>query len=218
MQVQEGHSRKLRALAALVATAAIAAIAIGFVALRGETSASAGRARPRAEELEQARPSPPVFGPGVALVAAPGRDRSAASAEQPGLDAEPPEATEGTSGEAGAEETTDETMNQHASELFQAETPDRAWAGAAELSLQSVLREHAPPGTRSLRVECRSTLCRIDLEHESAESRESLIRSVPAKLPWGGPLFSPAPSHAGGRLRSSIYIAREGFPIEGIAE
>lgn len=109
-------------------------------------------------------------------------------------------------------------MAEHASELYHAEPPDRGCAGAAEASLQAVFRDQAEPGTKPLRVECRTTLCRIELEHDSVKSRDSLMHSLAGKLPWDGSMFSPPPGYADGRLRSSIYLAREGFPIEGIAD
>jgi hypothetical protein len=114
---------------------------------------------------------------------------------------------------------TDE-MKAHVEALYFEETVDRAWASIAEVTLLKGLEKIMPEGSRAERVECKSTMCRIDLVHQDTSLGPGLFfRQIANERPWNAPIHTTAPEpDASGVVRNNAYIAREGHPIPGIAE
>ncbi len=64
--------------------------------------------------------------------------------------------------------------------LFDAEPIDRSWAGATRSRLEHALSD-APPGISAIEVECRSTACRLLIDHAgglTVSAHESVMTTV----------------------------------------
>lgn len=111
-------------------------------------------------------------------------------------------------------------MKAHVEALYFQETVDRAWSTTAETTLAGTLEKVLPQGSRAEKVECKSTLCRIDLIHQdSSVGPGTFFRQIANDRPWNGPIHMTAPeTDASGAVRNNVYIARAGHPIPGIAE
>ena len=112
----------------------------------------------------------------------------------------------------------DEEMQLHVEAIYSSEPSDRGWSGNAESSLQTGVRGNLPEGSRLLRAECRATLCRMELEHQTQDAHEGFLRALAPERPWNGPMYSSAPRRENEKIYSTLFIAREGHPISGIAE
>lgn len=138
----------------------------------------------------------------------------------PEAEVEPIEASEPATARASEEPafSSDEDMRLHVETIFESESADRAWGGDAESTLQTAVGTHLTEGSRLVGVRCRTTVCRVELQHDTANARDDLMRELARTRPWNAPLFSPPPRVEGERTYATIFIAREGYPIAGIAE
>jgi hypothetical protein len=110
-------------------------------------------------------------------------------------------------------------MREHVETEFAAERVDPSWAPAAETSLTTAFTKALPEGSRLMRADCHETICRVRLEHTQALAHAGLARALPPARPWNAPMFiSPPILREDGKVESQIHIAREGHPLEGIAE
>jgi hypothetical protein len=109
-------------------------------------------------------------------------------------------------------------MQLHVEGMYSSEISDRGWSGGAESSLQTAVHGKLPDSSRLLRTECRATLCRMELEHQTQGAHQEFLRALATERPWSGPMFSSAPRHENDRIYSTVFIAREGHRISGIAE
>lgn len=103
---------------------------------------------------------------------------------------------------------------------FQKEALDPAWAGRARDSIHRGLSDATSdmarrPAIRA--VDCRASLCRIELLHESAEEQQTLAERISAEGPgqfWKGASFTAPPETSpDGRVVTVMFLAREGHAI-----
>lgn len=93
---------------------------------------------------------------------------------------------------------------------------DRAWADGMEDSLRTALAERSFLGSTVERVDCRSTLCRLEIDHADASSAEAfpmLVMASPA-LAAGGSVHRVTGDD--GVERSVLYALREGFTLPSV--
>lgn len=97
---------------------------------------------------------------------------------------------------------------------FQHETADPDWALAAQRTAREKLQALVPDQANLRAVDCHSSLCRIEVMHQSRDSlRRYLERIVgdPQGRPWNAGVVAADPQDAGaGQLLSVLYLAREG--------
>lgn len=91
-------------------------------------------------------------------------------------------------------------------ELHSAEVRDALWANAAEAAISSRLTEL--PGTKTVVISCRSTVCRVDVVHESVAAASEFRQKMrePSTRPWNGDV---AVLRSGER-ELTMFIWREG--------
>lgn len=96
-----------------------------------------------------------------------------------------------------------------------AEPVDPAWSRAAESDAESALRGEAMRGSAFLRADCRSTLCRVEVTHESDEARDRFVDVVPRTEPFhhGGFAYQ-VPDENG--PRTVFFVAREGHTLPSV--
>ncbi|AKQ69160.1 hypothetical protein A176_006072 [Myxococcus hansupus] len=146
--------------------------------------------------MPEARPTPP---PEPAEVAAP---------EAP---AAPPTAQT----LAAVEVARDERRHELEAELqavAHTEPRDREWAGQTETLVTHAFDGPRFAGSRLTRVDCRTRMCVLEVEHDEAEARAELLSSLLMVKGLQGQAVM-RPSDAGGRLTSRVYLSRAGEPL-----
>jgi hypothetical protein len=111
-------------------------------------------------------------------------------------------------------ERTEEERRVYASAIFDAEPVDTNWARATQRDLAGKLRELAGSSSRVQTVDCRNTLCRVELSHDNGEASGGFLRSFMRSHAWSGNGMAvhgePDPK---GRVTLTLYLAREGAPL-----
>jgi hypothetical protein len=143
---------------------------------------------------------------GLAAVAAP---------RAPAGDTPPPEAPATAPGPAelaAREEARRERQVELEAELELAvntEARDSEWAGRTEALIRGAFQGPDLAGSRLARVECRTRLCVLEVEHEGHEARAGLLGSLMSARGLQGQAVM-RPSEEGDRLTSRVYLSRQG--------
>jgi hypothetical protein len=92
------------------------------------------------------------------------------------------------------------------------ETIDPAWSPNAISQIREAIALHAT-GSHLIAAECRLSLCRVVVSHESAEAQEGIGYALARERPFlgGGTLYryDRDPAHRG----TTLYVIREGKTI-----
>jgi hypothetical protein len=92
-----------------------------------------------------------------------------------------------------------------------AEPVDRSWAPATERLIADTLGKPVFKGSKLIDASCRSTLCRLEVGHDTELSRQRFASVLPTRLPS---MPSGSMRNAEGPDRKTIvYVAREGHRI-----
>jgi len=145
------------------------------------------------------------------------------TAEPAGEDgaAEDPNRDPATNGEEGADATARYLETLESS--FKAEKPDRRWAYQAQQTIleafaggthgavgaESPADADAMTGSSVGKVECRTTLCRLEVSSESSEALGAFMHEMPRKVGRELPRMTVQPiKTADGRLETVVYLGR----------
>jgi len=105
-------------------------------------------------------------------------------------------------------------------ELFEgairAEAADPQWTSGAESALREVFLNHEITGLQLVDAQCRTTLCRLTLAHDSGVSPEEGFRTLLHHAPWQGQGFVQI--GYGESTDVFVYLAREGYELPQIAK
>ncbi|WP_164008439.1 hypothetical protein [Pyxidicoccus trucidator] len=113
---------------------------------------------------------------------------------------------------AAAEEARKERMMELDAELeaaVQTEARDTEWAGRTEEQVSGAFRAPELTGSRLTRVDCRTRLCVLEVEHDAPEARKELLDSLLRASGIQGQAVV-RPSGDGTRLASRVYLSRAG--------
>ncbi|NVJ01619.1 hypothetical protein HV824_26360 [Myxococcus sp. AM009] len=132
----------------------------------------------------------------------------------PGEEAAPePQAATPTSPNPATLEVAREERRQELEAELQAaahtEPRDREWAGQTETLVTRAFGGADFAGSRLTRVDCRTRLCVLEVEHDAAEARAELLSSLMRVNGLQGQAVM-RPADDGGRLTSRIYLSRAG--------
>ena len=136
--------------------------------------------------------APPAAAPSAPPPADPAPPASAAEPARPSID--PP------------------TLRAHLGARFEAQTTDPAWSGTARLMIQSKLAAVLPSPSTLRSVECKETMCRIEMVYDDLAQYPAVLRRMtPEALPWNGTLFSSAISDPSAVPVTFVaFLSREG--------
>jgi hypothetical protein len=186
-------------IAASTAVVTVASLALPSHHVGAKVSASV---EPAASLIVSA--APPVAVRGAQPPSAPKRADVSRSA--------PPEAAAAPVNPSARPETHAADGREQIEAAFFAEPADPAWARTAETQL----RTQMPPGTLR-NVECHSSICRVETEHESRDAFGTFYQRaimMPETRVWKGSSFSTlldeTAASRGGPLVVVTYLAREG--------
>lgn len=89
------------------------------------------------------------------------------------------------------------------------EPRDTAWAGSTESLVTESFRGKDFAGSRLTRVECRTHLCTLEVEHEGGDAQAELLVSL-SRVPGLRGQTVVRPHNEGGRVTSRVYLSRAG--------
>ncbi|AKF79647.1 hypothetical protein MFUL124B02_05200 [Myxococcus fulvus 124B02] len=89
------------------------------------------------------------------------------------------------------------------------EPRDTAWAGSTESLVTESFRGKDFAGSRLTRVECRTHLCTLEVEHEGNDAQAELLISL-SRVPGLRGQTVVRPHNEGGRVTSRVYLSRAG--------
>jgi hypothetical protein len=93
---------------------------------------------------------------------------------------------------------------------FLQESDDPTWSRDTETSIAQVLMSAAFEGSHLLATDCRTTLCQVEMSHESAVAREGFVDNFPFTLSFDTEVFYHYIEDGGSMPRTVMYVARAG--------
>ena len=101
---------------------------------------------------------------------------------------------------------------EQAEQVLATETVDTNWSRSTEVNIQKVFDQQDLHDTRLMTARCRSTLCRIEVEHANENAKQAFILNGMAKPPFvGNAVFAHAEPDKQGHF--VLYLAREGHNL-----
>jgi hypothetical protein len=102
---------------------------------------------------------------------------------------------------------------------FSAEPDDHAWSRVASEQARAVVRNRLEHPSRQFSLECRSTLCRAEIEQpDEAAHRGYLDDLLNASLGWEGTLMASLVQQSPGSYSTVVFLARPGTELLSEAE
>ncbi|HEX3478473.1 MAG TPA: hypothetical protein VHT91_25805 [Kofleriaceae bacterium] len=107
------------------------------------------------------------------------------------------------------------TLRTHLNARFDRQADDPAWSAAARGMIETKLASAMPPASVLRSVECRETMCRIEMVYDDLAQYHAFVkRMTPDALPWNGTLFStPLGNLSDGPVTFVAFLSREGQPL-----
>jgi hypothetical protein len=93
---------------------------------------------------------------------------------------------------------------------FSRESDDASWSRQTEASLSQAVTHAAFDGSRILAIGCRTSLCQLEVGHDSEAAREEFVEDFPFTLPFDTEVFYQRLEEAGGKESTVMYLARAG--------
>lgn len=143
--------------------------------------------------------------------------RSLPAITQPGA---PPDMEEGVGTDTennmqrSAEEKTTEALYTLDLQLGK-EPDDTTWSPGAEAEIATFVHSESMEGSRVLSADCRSTLCRVEVEHEDAGAQDWLVAHIPMEPPFDGEILVHQINNDSLPPRTLVYLARPGHSLLG---
>jgi hypothetical protein len=106
---------------------------------------------------------------------------------------------------------TEEERRAYAASVFDSEVFDAQWAPGARQKIEATISSITVSGVRTRTVECRSSLCRFELESQDVDSEGAFVRAGMRAGIGAGTLIR-GELEPSGRISSVIYISRGGSP------
>ena len=98
--------------------------------------------------------------------------------------------------------------------VFQSESSDPSWSSEAELSIGSVARSLNSPGVDLLSLDCRTSLCRLEVLYREQTGQIEFEAALPQELhELASGMTIESSTTDDGQLLSVIYLVRAGFDL-----
>lgn len=103
----------------------------------------------------------------------------------------------------------------HIDTVFSAQSQDNGWSRDAESALTNALLPFAVGGARIQQVACRSTLCKVRVEHPTDTGIRDFVNHAFAERGyWKGPMVTMRdPTSPKGTFANVMYFSKEGHDI-----
>jgi hypothetical protein len=101
---------------------------------------------------------------------------------------------------------------------FVSEPTDASWSRDARRTMENGVAAHLPEGSRITSVDCRSTLCRVEMTHDNYRRAKEFANGAfasPEGRPWNGAYTSGpvAKDERTGQITFVAYLTREGAEL-----
>ncbi len=195
---QRQSRRELEELRATVLNLSVAADANDRRALAGSMELLARAAAQRDASQVPAAQAPVAQAPAQV----PADQLASGSAKQPKED---PSLPRQTPAEAIRE------SQEHVLVAYAHESTDPAWSREASRLLDTTVRKHLPEGSRLRSLECRSTMCQVEVTHTSLEAQSAFL--MEGFTGWPGSIFVAGENKHSGELTMTLMAARKGTDL-----
>ncbi|RKH12541.1 hypothetical protein D7Y13_31815 [Corallococcus praedator] len=91
---------------------------------------------------------------------------------------------------------------------FAEETVDNDWSGKASQTLNEAFRQHLPASSRVKSLDCRATLCRVELVHRTAADHGALLMN--GLRAWPGSILVASEAQEGADYVVTLLASKEG--------
>jgi len=98
--------------------------------------------------------------------------------------------------------------------VLRAESVDREWSAAMQTRLQEFFRSDMAVGSSMQHVECRSTMCRIEIASQSKTARETFMQGVSSMSPPNSQGFAHIDTDES--LEFVVYITRDNHQLPSL--
>jgi hypothetical protein len=95
------------------------------------------------------------------------------------------------------------------------EPDDTTWSPGAEAGIATFVHSESMEGSHVLSADCRSTLCRVELEHEDVSAQDWLVTHFPMEPPFDGEILVHQINNDPLPPRTLVYLARPGHSVLG---
>ncbi|WP_437597606.1 hypothetical protein WMF28_33540 [Sorangium sp. So ce590] len=144
--------------------------------------------------------------------AAPARPPHRELAPEPTAEPESPAAERAADVEPAAPEPEDQVA--HVEALYSGEPVDRSWAASAEQRLDEGLRSYFGKGSRMLSVDCRTSLCKVNVSHQGLSEQIAFVeQAFRANDYWPGARMAWRQQNPDGSVTSELYFVKDGEPL-----
>jgi hypothetical protein len=115
--------------------------------------------------------------------------------------------------------TTPEKLAQYFENNFHAQAVDSDWASQANKDIRAAIDASLPEKSSVISFECRSNLCRLEVEHAGIDDHNKLLDQLTARpdstvnMLSGGMHAQLVEQLPEGRLRYGVFIVRRGIPL-----
>ena len=123
---------------------------------------------------------------------------------------EPPRALAGGASDPQMTPVTNEERRVYAASVFDSETINSSWALPAQRRLQDAIPKILGTGGELENIECRSSLCRVKVQHDGRSGQQQFLRRLVQSATWPGAGTAVRDNKPGGPSRLILYLAREG--------
>lgn len=90
---------------------------------------------------------------------------------------------------------------------------DMTWNAVAVSSITEVMNAPQFSGSTLIRAECRSTMCKAEVDHESPEALDRFVTQFALVLGWASNSRVQAIDHPDGSSRTIVYFSRDGHNL-----
>ncbi len=99
---------------------------------------------------------------------------------------------------------------------FDAEPSDAAWSNGASRQLTQAVHAGLPKGSRVEKVECKSTLCKVDTHHKDLDEFRAFVSDAimsRERQIWNGGSYSAVIEQSDDGVVAVTYLAKEGQSV-----
>lgn len=102
---------------------------------------------------------------------------------------------------------------EHLDQELAMQPADEEWSLAAAEQIATAVGEAMLEGSQLLQAECRTTLCRAEVVHESKADLDLFMERFHAALSWQTNSRNHTTNYQDGRVETVVYLAREGYSL-----
>lgn len=96
---------------------------------------------------------------------------------------------------------------------FTTESYDAGWAREAQNQAEELVRASLPAGSAVRTLDCRQTLCRVELDHQDLRSHREFVGHFDERMQWTGPAAILYDETVPGKVATIAYLGRQDVPF-----